>query len=150
MDYCDVFISSLDSHSDGTHSLQRIHWWASNVMLHLSQILKVKFPQTVAATHHFDSILALMCCGLLPTCVLQEYFRVFHQWWVLLDSRRHNGEKDDWPVMTHMWNAQIQNLGQFRTTKNRKCMCVQVPHVLFFNSKRHKLTSYFIYLVVMS
>ncbi len=25
---CDVFISCLDSHSDGTHSLQRIQWWA--------------------------------------------------------------------------------------------------------------------------
>ncbi len=25
MDYCDVFISCLDSHSDGTHSLQRIY-----------------------------------------------------------------------------------------------------------------------------
>ncbi len=28
VDYCDVFISCLDSHSDGTHSLQRIHCWA--------------------------------------------------------------------------------------------------------------------------
>ncbi len=29
VDYCNVFISCLlDSHSDGTHSLQRIHWWA--------------------------------------------------------------------------------------------------------------------------
>ncbi len=27
------FISCLDTHSDGTHSLQRIHWWASDVML---------------------------------------------------------------------------------------------------------------------
>uniref|UniRef100_A0A8C2B6F3 Glutamate receptor interacting protein 2a n=1 Tax=Cyprinus carpio TaxID=7962 RepID=A0A8C2B6F3_CYPCA len=27
VDYCDVFISCLDSHSDGTHSQQRIHWW---------------------------------------------------------------------------------------------------------------------------
>ncbi len=26
VDYCDVFISCLDSHSDGTHSLQMIHW----------------------------------------------------------------------------------------------------------------------------
>ncbi len=26
VDYCDVFINCLDSHSDGTHSLQRIHW----------------------------------------------------------------------------------------------------------------------------
>ncbi len=34
---CDVFISCLDSHSDGTHSLQKIHWWASDVMLHFSR-----------------------------------------------------------------------------------------------------------------
>ncbi len=33
VDYCDVFISCLDSYSDGTHSLQRIRWWASDVIL---------------------------------------------------------------------------------------------------------------------
>ncbi len=32
VDYCDVFIRCLDSHSDGTHSLQRIHWIANDVM----------------------------------------------------------------------------------------------------------------------
>ncbi len=37
VDYCDVFTSCLDSYSDGTHSLQRIHWWASDVMLHFSK-----------------------------------------------------------------------------------------------------------------
>ncbi len=37
MVYCDVFINCLDSHSDGTHSLQRIHWWASDIMLHFSK-----------------------------------------------------------------------------------------------------------------
>ncbi len=26
VDYCDVFFSCLDFHSDGTHSLQRINW----------------------------------------------------------------------------------------------------------------------------
>ncbi len=26
VDYCDFFISCLDSHTDGTHSLQRVHW----------------------------------------------------------------------------------------------------------------------------
>ncbi len=26
VDYCDIFISYLGSHFDGTHSLQRIHW----------------------------------------------------------------------------------------------------------------------------
>ncbi len=30
VDYCDVFISCLDSHYDGTHSLQRIHWSESD------------------------------------------------------------------------------------------------------------------------
>ncbi len=35
MDYCAVFVSCLDL--DGTHSLQRIHWWASDVMLHFSK-----------------------------------------------------------------------------------------------------------------
>ncbi len=35
VDNCNGFISCLDSHSDGTHSLQRIHWWASDVMLFL-------------------------------------------------------------------------------------------------------------------
>ncbi len=29
-DYCDVFVNCLDFHSDGTHLLQRIHWWASD------------------------------------------------------------------------------------------------------------------------
>ncbi len=30
------------SHSDGTHSLQRIHWWASDGMLHFSQSVTKK------------------------------------------------------------------------------------------------------------
>ncbi len=37
VDYCDVFISCLDSDSDGTHSLQSIHWLASDAMLHFSK-----------------------------------------------------------------------------------------------------------------
>ncbi len=43
VDYCDVFISCLGSHSDGTHSLQRIHCWASDVMLHFFQIFSNLF-----------------------------------------------------------------------------------------------------------
>ncbi len=34
---CDVFISCLDSHSDGTHSLQSIHCWESDGKLHFSK-----------------------------------------------------------------------------------------------------------------
>ncbi len=42
VDYCDVFISCLNSRSDGTHSLQRIHWWASDVMLNFSKSVLMK------------------------------------------------------------------------------------------------------------
>ncbi len=42
VDYCDVFIRCLDSHSDGTHSLQRIRWWASDVMLNFSKSVLMK------------------------------------------------------------------------------------------------------------
>ncbi len=38
VDYCDVFISC----SDGTHSLQIIHWWASDGMLHFSKSVPMK------------------------------------------------------------------------------------------------------------
>ncbi len=42
VDYCDVFISCLKLHSDGTHSLQRIHWWTGDVMLHFSKSVLMK------------------------------------------------------------------------------------------------------------
>ncbi len=34
---CDVFIICLDSHSDGTHSLQRIYWRASDTKINFSK-----------------------------------------------------------------------------------------------------------------
>ncbi len=39
VDCCGVFISS---HSDGTHSLQMIHWWASDVKLNFSKSVLMK------------------------------------------------------------------------------------------------------------
>ncbi len=42
LEYCDVFISCLESHSDGTHSLQRIHWWASDELIGL-KVIKFSF-----------------------------------------------------------------------------------------------------------
>ncbi len=35
VDYCDVFISCLDSHSDGTHSLMSIHCWDTDAVTFL-------------------------------------------------------------------------------------------------------------------
>ncbi len=40
--YCDIFISCLCFYSDGTHSLQRIHWRASDVMLNFSKSVLMK------------------------------------------------------------------------------------------------------------
>ncbi len=42
MDYSDAFISCLDSYSDGAHSLQRIHWLTSDVMLSFSKSVLIK------------------------------------------------------------------------------------------------------------
>ncbi len=36
------FYHCLDSHSDGTHSLQRIHWGVNDVMLHSSKSVPMK------------------------------------------------------------------------------------------------------------
>ncbi len=41
VEYCNVFISCLDSHSDGTHSLQSIHWRASDIMLNFSRFILI-------------------------------------------------------------------------------------------------------------
>ncbi len=41
VDYC-VFISCLDSHSDSTHSLLRIHWWSSDVKFDFSKSVLLK------------------------------------------------------------------------------------------------------------
>ncbi len=41
VDYCGVFISCLESHSDGTHSLQRIHCNA-DVMLDFFKYVQMK------------------------------------------------------------------------------------------------------------
>ncbi len=42
VDYCKVFVSRLDSHSDGTHSLQIIQWWASDGILHFYKSVVMK------------------------------------------------------------------------------------------------------------
>ncbi len=54
VDYGDVFISCLDSHSDGTHPLQRIYWWASDVKLNLSKYVPKK-KQTIHLGWHWVS-----------------------------------------------------------------------------------------------
>ncbi len=51
VDYCDVFISCLNSHSDGTHSLQMIHCRASDVMQNLSKSVLIKKPINL----HFEN-----------------------------------------------------------------------------------------------
>ncbi len=47
VDYCDVFISCLDSHSDGTHSLQSIHCWDSDETTYLFWPVLIKMYKRV-------------------------------------------------------------------------------------------------------
>ncbi len=54
------FISFLDSHSNGTHSLQRIHWWASDVMLSKSVPMKTQ-TQHRNGWSEGEYILILIC-----------------------------------------------------------------------------------------
>ncbi len=42
MEYCVVTISCLDSHSDGTCSLQWIHWSARDIMVNFSRSVHIK------------------------------------------------------------------------------------------------------------
>ncbi len=52
VDYCDGFISCSDSHSVGTHSLQRMHCWASGVMLHWMAWVWIDFQQIFIFGRH--------------------------------------------------------------------------------------------------
>ncbi len=61
VDDCDVCISCLDSHFDGTHSLQRIHWWVSYISPNIFQcrnkliyILDALRVSKVSANFHFQ------------------------------------------------------------------------------------------------
>jgi len=66
--YCDVFIHCLDSYSDGTHSLQRIDWWASDLMLHFSKsglmkkqtLLHLGWPELESFFNYCFKMLALV------------------------------------------------------------------------------------------
>ncbi len=75
-----MFLSvCLDSHSDGTHSLQRIHRWANDVMLHFSKSDLMKKNSSISwmawGWVHFQQIFILrwtiplrfseQCCTLL-------------------------------------------------------------------------------------
>ncbi len=50
--FVDYFNVVINSHSDGTHTLQRVHWRVSDVMLHLSK----SFPKKKQTHHMLDGL----------------------------------------------------------------------------------------------
>ncbi len=50
VDYCDVLLA-VWTHSDGTHSLQSIHSWASDAMLHLTKSVLMRLSKISADFH---------------------------------------------------------------------------------------------------
>ncbi len=103
VDYCDVFISCLDFHSDGTHSLQRIHWWVSDVMLHFSKSDEVTNSSTFWMVWGWVlfSILHLLCTKMFATLLLQlNLFIYFLEkccflWYVITNCYKSVGHPED-------------------------------------------------------
>ncbi len=56
------FISCLDSHSDGTHSLQRNHWWASDVTKFLQIFYNNQWNETLPESSSSLDISLWKCC----------------------------------------------------------------------------------------
>ncbi len=58
-DLC-IFLS-LDYHPDGTHSLQRIHWWASDGMLNFSKSVPITNKQKKTNLHisNFTALISM-------------------------------------------------------------------------------------------
>ncbi len=76
-----VFISCLDSPSDGTHSLQRIYWWASDVMHNFSKICSDK-KQPVYILYGLN----FLCVHFVCTFSANFNFRLFCLIWNAVNS----------------------------------------------------------------
>ncbi len=58
-----MFISCLDSYSDGTHSLQMIHWWASDAMVNFSNLVQWR-----------NNLIYILHCLRVSTCSANSHF----------------------------------------------------------------------------
>ncbi len=101
-----MFLSAVD-YFDGTHSLQRIHWWASDVMLHFSKsvLMDGLGASTYSAHFHFWVNYSFKCVltsfTLVTWCECYLSVGLFNSccgcWWVFfndsfpssLNRRRH-------------------------------------------------------------
>ncbi len=69
------FISCLDSHSDGTHSLQSIHWWKSAIMLHFSKSDEETNASTSAILFCILQIFTIFSRKMCTTNICRHIFR---------------------------------------------------------------------------
>ncbi len=69
LNYLWIIVSCLDSHSDGTHSLQRIHWWASDGMLNFPNLMK---KQTYQHLNIFNKYFFLVKCHFTDYCLWRK------------------------------------------------------------------------------
>ncbi len=76
------FISCLDSHSDGTRSLQRTHCWASDAMLHFSKSVPmnklIHNGWVFSANFHFWTTPLNM--------LISIFYLLFQSWWSVSDD----------------------------------------------------------------
>ncbi len=76
-EHCDVFISCLVSLSNGTHSLQRIHLWASYIMLHFSKSFPMK--KTNLLEMLFFGVNYSFNC-VMGWCTVLQTYTTAHDW----------------------------------------------------------------------
>ncbi len=124
VDYCDVFISCLYSHSDGTHSLQRIHWWASDAMLHFSKSDEETNSSTSWMARGWRPFQQILICGWTTPLMSMTPPAVACNMWKLL-YRRGKIISEYWQMS--VCSSHSYNLNPLlKTFVLQSCVCVCV------------------------
>ncbi len=164
VDYCIVFISCSDSRSDGNHSLQRIHWWARDVMLNCTKsvLMKKQTHSTSWIAWEFQLIVIMwwikslrqahyqtaglqhkqkaICTFLLRqcwlhVCLLKECY-VFMEAFIFCNACRLCMQREQW----ERWSIkELSSSGFCRQTSQHTEKCLSIlsgPSVPIFHSGR--------------
>ncbi len=127
VEYCDVFISCLDSHSDGTHSLQRTHWWASDVMLHFSKSILMN-KQSSLSLHLLDCLREstfstkyisgrkISRCTKLELCI--DMTLAVNINFVIVWTQGKKARERDWLFPCGLWPSDPDSCGIYRILEN--------------------------------
>ncbi len=95
---CDVFISCLDSHSDGTHSLQRIHWRATFLQIWWrNKLIRCPEGEYILSNFHYRVNCSFKILHAFKTSMKKAIFgfthKLMHCEWKFMLSLKANGTR---------------------------------------------------------